>query len=518
MYLNSIFFWSVSRSQKSIALSSCEAEFISAVSGMADGIYIKRMLEAVLNMKVVLELRIDSSSARALLQRQGVQRTRHISAGLLWVQQKVEEREAAIRPVPGKENSSDLGTKSHSSKRLRFLLGLISYLEYAGGPRVGAQEEEIRRVKGLRPERAQQLTCLLLAALSQQGHGMEVDDTTTGNDNNRGIFLKVFTANAVLFVAMGLAMSVQGCDLALMVLHSASIGAWSLLTEMGYQILQTGMMMVAFNVMVFILFYLRDYFNLRPVQGGGEFQRETSPPQDPHRDGEQRKSSRQGSRLRDPIGQEMATYRVLRDRAQAFPDEEYFLDVDGRLERHGGLGSLSEESSEEEEESAADQPAEEPEGDGSEQVLRVEREPGDEVTDAVRELRRHAGLREELGEHPECYIEYNMPGIVFWMNPDTGETQMHRLLDLTIDTPQDGEEYFVENPNWMRDGGKWLIRRLCYEPQPEEEIPESPRGYGWALGTREWMDHVRERRAAAEREALRQQVEQAEAAGPRRRR
>ena len=63
-----------------------------------------------------------------------------------------------------------------------------------------------------------------------------------------------------------------------------------------------------------------------------------------------------------------------------------------------------------------------------------------------------------------------------------------------------------------------MIRRLCYEPEPEEEIPESPRGYGWALGTGEWMDRVRERRAQAEREALRQQVEQAEAAGPRRRR
>ena len=43
---------------------------------------------------------------------------------------------------------------------------------------------------------------------------------------------------------------------------------------------------------------------------------------------------------RDPIGQEMPTYRVLRSRAQGFPGEEYFLDVDGRLERHGGLGSL----------------------------------------------------------------------------------------------------------------------------------------------------------------------------------
>ena len=123
-------------------------------------------------------------------------------------------------------------------------------------------------------------------------------------------------------------------------------------------------------------------------------------------------------------------------------------------------------------------------------------ENGEEVTDAVRELRRYAGLLEELGEHPECYMEYNMPGIVFWANPDTGEIQMHRLLDLTIDTPEDGEEYFIENPNWMRDGGKWLLRRLHYEPEPEEEIPESPRGYGWALATREWMrewmDHVRD--------------------------
>ena len=224
----------------------------------------------------------------------------------------------------------------------------------------------------------------------------------------------------------------------------------------------------------------------------------------------------------DPIGQEMATYRVLRHRSQAFPGEEYFLDIDGRLERHGGFGSLSGEESEEEQPSTADdQPAEEPEGSGSEQVLRVAGELGDEVTDAVRELRRHAGLLQELGEHcehPECYMEYNMPGIVFWVNPDTGEIQMHRLLDLAIDAPEDGEEYFIENPNWMRDGGKWLIRRLHYEPEPEEEIPESPRGYGWALGTREWMDHARERRAAAEREALRQQVEQAEAAGLRQRR
>ena len=45
------------------------------------------------------------------------------------------------------------------------------------------------------------------------------------------------------------------------------------------------------------------------------------------------------------------------------------------------------------------------------------------------------------------------------MNPHTGEIQMHRLLDLTIDTPQEGEEYFIENPNWMREGGKMVDQK-----------------------------------------------------------
>ena len=97
---------------KSIALSSCEAEFISAVSGLADGIYVKRMLETVIGLQMRLELRIDSSSARALLQRQGLQRTRHISTGLLWVQQKVAGGEAFVKPIPGKENSWTTWTSS----------------------------------------------------------------------------------------------------------------------------------------------------------------------------------------------------------------------------------------------------------------------------------------------------------------------------------------------------------------------------------------------------------------------
>ena len=217
-YLNGIFFWSSTRTQKSIALSSCEAEFISAVSGLADGIYVKRMLETVLGMQVRLELRIDSSSARALLQRQGLQRTRHISTGLLWVQQKVAEREALVKPIPGKENSSDLGTKAHSAKRLRYLMRLLNYREFADGPFVGEEEQEIRAVRGVRPERIHQLTCVLLAALSQQVAGSTSSTTSTSSSLQPGQPVQVPFLVAVAMMLFNL----QGCDLAVIMFTSAA--------------------------------------------------------------------------------------------------------------------------------------------------------------------------------------------------------------------------------------------------------------------------------------------------------
>ena len=82
-YLNNNYFFAVTRTQRSIALSSAESEFVAAVSAAADAIYVKRLLETVLNTTVFLEMRLDNAAARALLQRQGVQRTRHIATGLL---------------------------------------------------------------------------------------------------------------------------------------------------------------------------------------------------------------------------------------------------------------------------------------------------------------------------------------------------------------------------------------------------------------------------------------------------
>ena len=133
---------------------------IAAVSAAADGLYLKRMLETVLGTTVFLELRMDSSAARAMLKRQGVQKTRHISTGLLWVQDKVASNELLVKPIAGQHNPADLGTKAHSQKRLKNLLGTLGYQEELGGEQLQEPQQElsVRRLGRLLP--------LMLAALS----------------------------------------------------------------------------------------------------------------------------------------------------------------------------------------------------------------------------------------------------------------------------------------------------------------------------------------------------------------
>ena len=79
-----------SRTQKSIALSSCEAELVAATMGAAEGILIREVLKFVLNQEVHLDVRMDSSSARQWLQRSGIGRLKHLAARSLWLQKCCE--------------------------------------------------------------------------------------------------------------------------------------------------------------------------------------------------------------------------------------------------------------------------------------------------------------------------------------------------------------------------------------------------------------------------------------------
>ena len=53
----------------------------------------------------------DASSARAIAQRDGVGRLRHVDVRFLWLQDKIKKGYFKIIKVPGAENPADLGTK-----------------------------------------------------------------------------------------------------------------------------------------------------------------------------------------------------------------------------------------------------------------------------------------------------------------------------------------------------------------------------------------------------------------------
>ena len=83
VYLNGGLLLSWSRSQKSIALSSCESEYLSAVFGGAEGIFVKRAWNFLTRKEVEMVIATDSSSCRAFCQRQGVGKLKHVDTRYL---------------------------------------------------------------------------------------------------------------------------------------------------------------------------------------------------------------------------------------------------------------------------------------------------------------------------------------------------------------------------------------------------------------------------------------------------
>ena len=95
---------------------------------MKDMILIKRALSFI-GMSAKMELRLDSSAARAMLERQGAGRVRHVEVAVLWAQQWVKDRGVAVRAEPTRTNCADLGTKVHSVARFRELFDMIRLMD-----------------------------------------------------------------------------------------------------------------------------------------------------------------------------------------------------------------------------------------------------------------------------------------------------------------------------------------------------------------------------------------------------
>ncbi|OLQ07454.1 Retrovirus-related Pol polyprotein from transposon TNT 1-94 [Symbiodinium microadriaticum] len=116
------------RSQRSIALSSGESEFIAVVGGSSEALYIAdclRFLVEAEGLEIEVRSRSDSAACRGITQRVGCGRVRHLDASLLWVQMAVKAKKLVIGTVAGSLNPADIGTKPLAGPRLRELMFLM---------------------------------------------------------------------------------------------------------------------------------------------------------------------------------------------------------------------------------------------------------------------------------------------------------------------------------------------------------------------------------------------------------
>ncbi len=107
-----------SSTQKSITLSSGEAELIAAVKVCTEVLGVVQLAHDW-GIELMGKIYVDSAAAVGTANRRGNGRLRHVRIGDMWIQEKVEEGEVEVTKVWGEENPADLLTKYLSSLKIR---------------------------------------------------------------------------------------------------------------------------------------------------------------------------------------------------------------------------------------------------------------------------------------------------------------------------------------------------------------------------------------------------------------
>ena len=114
-----------SSTQKSITLSSAEAELVAAVKTATEVIGVTQMA-ADWGWDLEGQIFVDSSAALGIVHRKGNGRLRHVRVGSLWIQEKVEDEELSMKKIEGEKNPADLLTKNLNAAKRELFMPMIS--------------------------------------------------------------------------------------------------------------------------------------------------------------------------------------------------------------------------------------------------------------------------------------------------------------------------------------------------------------------------------------------------------
>jgi len=102
-----------SKKQKSVALSSCEAEIVAASEASKEGVYLRRFIDELgLGHESPTDIKVDNQAARNLAYNpEHHERTKHIHRRHFFVREKVEEGLLSVPFVRTVDNWADFFTK-----------------------------------------------------------------------------------------------------------------------------------------------------------------------------------------------------------------------------------------------------------------------------------------------------------------------------------------------------------------------------------------------------------------------
>ena len=99
-----------SKTQAVIAKSSAEAELYAVVRGGTEGLGMITLM-ADMGKLSRLQLHLDATAAKGIIERRGLSKVRHVDVNVLWLQETCARKEIPLNKIPGEENCSDMMTK-----------------------------------------------------------------------------------------------------------------------------------------------------------------------------------------------------------------------------------------------------------------------------------------------------------------------------------------------------------------------------------------------------------------------
>ena len=107
--------------QSTIALSTCEAEYISATYALQEGLFLRKLLKDLLSVDLKIKLNVDNNGAICLAKNPVQhQRSKHIDIRYHFIRNFVQEGTVVLNHVESSLNYADVFTKPAKKCNIRY--------------------------------------------------------------------------------------------------------------------------------------------------------------------------------------------------------------------------------------------------------------------------------------------------------------------------------------------------------------------------------------------------------------